>query len=35
VADDLAVLPRATPAEVRLLRLWDPRRQFLGKQDAS
>jgi acyl CoA:acetate/3-ketoacid CoA transferase alpha subunit/acyl CoA:acetate/3-ketoacid CoA transferase beta subunit len=35
VADDLAVLPRATPAELRLLRLWDPRRQFLGKQDAS
>ncbi len=35
VADDLALVPAARPAETRLLRLFDPRRQFLGKQDPA
>ncbi len=32
VAPDLALIPPATKEETTLLRLWDPRRQFLGKQ---
>jgi len=35
VAPDLALIPLATKEETALLRLWDPRRQFLGKQDAA
>jgi hypothetical protein len=35
VADDLAIIPPATPEETRLLRLFDPRREFLGKQDPT
>jgi hypothetical protein len=33
VAADLTLIPLATREEAMLLRLWDPRRQFLGKQD--
>lgn len=35
VAGDLALIPPARPEETRLLRLFDPRRQFLGKQDPA
>ncbi|MDP3936615.1 MAG: CoA-transferase [Deltaproteobacteria bacterium] len=33
VAADVALVPPATPEETALLRLFDPRRQFLGKAD--
>jgi hypothetical protein len=35
VAADLAIVPPALPEETRLLRLFDPRRQFLGRQDPA
>jgi hypothetical protein len=35
VAEDLALVPPATPEETGLLRLFDPRRQFIGKADVS
>lgn len=35
IADDLALVAPATREEVSLLRLFDPRRQFLGKSDGN
>jgi len=32
---DLAIIPPATSEETRLLRLFDPRRQFLGRLDSA
>jgi hypothetical protein len=35
VAGDLALVPSATQREISLLRLFDPRRQFLGKKESA
>jgi acyl CoA:acetate/3-ketoacid CoA transferase alpha subunit len=35
VVDDLAIVPPATAKETSLLRLFDPRRQFLGKRQTA
>jgi hypothetical protein len=35
VAEDLALVPPATEREISLLRLFDPRRQFLGKKESA
>jgi hypothetical protein len=35
VAADLAIVPPGRPEETRLLRLFDPRRQFLGRRDPA
>jgi len=32
VADSLQKIPAPTPAELELVRIFDPRRQFLGKR---
>lgn len=35
VADDVALIPPATAEETALLRIFDPRRQFIGKADTA
>ncbi len=35
VAEDLAIVPSATEREISLLRLFDPRRQFLGRKESA